>query len=115
MLLSLLLFSLYINGAINKRLKEQKCGVKFGGETIPGMLFADNTCLVASVTLGLEKSLDVLLEWCKEWGVKMNMAKSGIMHIRRKKAERCNVTYKLDEETIPMHGLFIQLLRMCCE
>ena len=30
------------------------------------------------------------------------MAKSGIVHIRKKKAERCNVTYKLDGETIPM-------------
>ena len=27
--------------------------------------------------------------------------KSGIMHIRRKKAERCHVTYKVDGETIP--------------
>ena len=32
----------------------------------------------------------------------VNVANSGIMHIRRKKAERCNVTYKLDGETIPM-------------
>ena len=32
----------------------------------------------------------------------VNMAKSGIMHICRKKAERCHVTYKLDGETIPM-------------
>ena len=35
-------------------------------------------------------------------GVKINVANSGIMHIRKKKAERCNVTYKLDGETISM-------------
>ena len=99
--LSPLLFSLYINGVV-KRLKEEKCGVECGGETIPGLLFADDTCLVASEALGLKKSLDVLVEWCKEWGVNVNVAKSGIMHIRSEKAERCRVTYKLDGETIPM-------------
>ena len=50
--LSPLLFSLYINGAV-KKLKEEKC-VECGGETIiPGLLFADDTCLVASDALGL--------------------------------------------------------------
>ena len=99
--LSPLLFSLYINGAV-KKLKEEKCGVECGGETIPDLLFADDTCLVALDALGLKKSLDVLVEWCNEWGVKINVAKSGIMHIRKKKADRCNVTYKLDGETIPL-------------
>ena len=79
-----------------KKLKEEKCGVECGGETIPGLLFADDTSLVASDALGLKKSLDVLVEWCNEWRVKINMAKSGIMHIRKKKAKRCNVSYKLD-------------------
>ena len=91
--LSPLLFSLYINGVV-KRLKEEKCGVEC--ETIPGLLFADDTCLIVSETLGLKKSLDVLVEWCKEWGLKISVAKPGIMHIRRKTAERCHVTYKLD-------------------
>ena len=39
--LSPLLFSLYINGAV-KKLKEEKCGVECGDETIPGLLFADD-------------------------------------------------------------------------
>ena len=50
--LSPLLFSLYINGAV-KKLKEERCGVECGGETIPGLLFADDTCLVASDAAGL--------------------------------------------------------------
>ena len=57
-----LIFSLYINGVV-KRLKEEKCGFECGSETIPGLLFADDTCLVASEALGLKKSLDVLVEW----------------------------------------------------
>ena len=76
MCLITLLFSLYINGAV-KKLKEEKCGVECGGETIPGLLFADDTCLVASDALGLKKSLDVLVEWCNEWGVKITVANLG--------------------------------------
>ena len=63
--LSPLLFSLYINGVV-KRLKEEKCGEECGGETVPGLLFADDTCLVASDACGIKKSLDVLVEWCRE-------------------------------------------------
>ena len=99
--LSSLLFSLYINGAV-KKLKEERCGVECGGETIPGLLFADDTCLMASDAAGLIKSLDVLVGWCKEWGVKINVAKSGVMHIRNKKAERCEMAYEVDGEAIPM-------------
>ena len=48
---------------------------------------------MASDVAGLRKSLDVLVEWCKERGVKINVAKSGVMHICNKKAERCEVAY----------------------
>ena len=101
--LSPLLFSLYINGVV-KKLKEEKCGVvcSTSDEVVPGLLFADDTCLLASDESGLRKSLDVLIEWCKEWGVQINVAKSGVMHVRNKKVKRCNVTYDIDGKTIPM-------------
>ena len=38
-------------------------------------------CLEASDESGLKNSLDVLIEWCKEWGVQIKVAKSGVMHI----------------------------------
>ena len=107
--LSPLLFFLYINGAV-KKLKEERCGVECGGETIPGLLFADDTCLMVSDSAGLRKSLDMLVEWCKEWGVKINVAKSGVMHIRNKKAERCEMAYEVDGEAIPIVS---SLLRLC--
>ena len=71
-------------------------------EIVPGLLFADDTCLLASDESGLRKSLDVLIEWCKEWGVQIIVAKSGVMHVRNKKVKRCDVTYDIDGKTIPM-------------
>ena len=43
-------------------LKKLSCGVECGGEIIPGLLFADDTSLFASDTLGIKKSLDVLVQ-----------------------------------------------------
>ena len=34
--------------------------------------------------------------------MKINVAKSGVMHIRNKKTERCEMAYKVDGEAIPM-------------
>ena len=28
--------------------------------------------------------MDVLVEWCRDWGVKINVQKSGIIHVREK-------------------------------
>ena len=44
----------------------------------------------------------MLVEWCREWGVTINVAKTGIMHIRNRKVGRCDMTYEVDGETILM-------------
>ena len=44
----------------------------------------------------------MLVEWCKELGVKINVAKCGIMHIRKKNVARCMVKYEVNGEAIPM-------------
>jgi hypothetical protein len=46
--------------------------------------------------------LEVLLDWYREWGVKINVAKSRIIHVQSKKAERCDLAYEVDGETIHM-------------
>ena len=43
----------------------------------------------------------MLVEWCKEWGVKINVSKSGIMRMRQKRVARTDVQYVIDNEEIP--------------
>ena len=104
--MSLLLFSLYINGAV-KKLKEGKCGIEYGDEIFPGLLFADDTCLVASDAPDLMKNMDVLVEWCREWRVIINVAKSGIMHIRNRKVGRCDMTLAMGDITFQIFNIII--------
>ena len=66
------------------------------GDMVPGLLFADDTSLVTSDKEGLKKILDVLVKWCEEWGVTINVETPGIMHIKKKKMARCDVEYKVD-------------------
>ena len=76
------------------RLHEGKCGVQCGGDMVPGLLFANDMSLVASAQV---KSLDILVKWC---GAKINVSKLGIMHMRKKTVERCEVEYEIDGEVI---------------
>ena len=43
-----------------------------------------------------------MVKWCEEWGVKINVGKSGIMYMRKKAMERCEMEYLVDGEVIPM-------------
>ena len=99
--LSPVLFSLYINSLVDQ-LKSTNCGIECAGEIIPGLLFADDTVLLAPDESGIKKSLDVLVKWCRDWGVKINVSKSGIMHVRQKRVARIDVQYLIDNEGIPM-------------
>ena len=63
------------------------------GEVIPGLLSADNTALLAPDESGIKKSLDMLVEWYRDWRVKINVNKSRIMHVRQKKMARMDVQY----------------------
>ena len=99
--LSPLLFSLYINSLV-EQLKSTRCGIECAGEIVPGLLFADDTALLAPDESGIKKSLDVLIEWCRDWGVKINVSKSGIMHVRQKRVARTDVQFVIDNEEIPM-------------
>lgn len=96
-----LLLSLYINGVV-ARLREEGCGVKCGSGTIPGLLFADGTSLFASNEAGIRSSLDILVQWCKDWGVTINVYSIVWCHVYQKKSERRSETqYMVDGNEIP--------------
>ena len=80
--LSLLLFSLYINGVVEK-LREAKVGVRCGEKQVPVLLFADDRVILVEGEEEMRRGLGVLEQWCSEWGMKVNADKCGVMHIRR--------------------------------
>ena len=99
--LSPTLFSLYINDVVTT-LKEKGYGLQCGSDTIPGLLFADDTGLLAHDEDSLRKSLNCLVEWCEEWGVGINVSKCGIMHMRKKGVVRSKMSYSIGGKDLPL-------------
>ena len=64
--LSPLLLSLYINTLVDT-LKKHDCGIQCGNDIIPGLLFADDTALLAPDEEGLTRSLNCMVQWRAEW------------------------------------------------
>ena len=95
------IFSVYINALVDT-LKKHDCGVQCGNGIIPGLLFADDTALLAPDEEGLIRSLNCMVQWCVEWGVKINVAICGIMHVRKKTVERSNLKFVIDGEDVPV-------------
>ena len=43
-----------------------------------------------------------MVQWCAEWGVKINVAKCGIMHVRKKTVERSYLKFVINGEEFPV-------------
>ena len=99
--LSPLLFSLYINSLVEK-LRSREVGVRCRGKLIPGLLYVDDMILLAENEEMLKDGLNVLEEWCRQWGVKVNVPKCAIMHFRRKGVTRARGVFKIEGEEIQL-------------
>ena len=86
-ILSPLLFLLYINSLVSK-LKEAEVGVKFRKQLISVLLYADDAVILAEDEQVTRQGLEVLMEWCDELSVEVNVEKSSVMYMRRKGVKR---------------------------
>jgi len=86
-ILSPLLFSMYINSLVLK-LKEAEVGAKCRKQLISVLLYANDAVIWAEDEKLMRWGLEVLMDWCDEWAVEVNVEKSGILHMRRKGMKR---------------------------
>jgi hypothetical protein len=79
--LSPLLFSLYINGIVEKFAQQGGGGVEVGGRRLRCLLFADDIVIVDSSKEGLQQSLDVAWAYSRRWRFEFNHGedKSAVM------------------------------------
>ena len=89
-----LLFSLDVNSLVEK-LRGAGVGVECRAQMVTTLLYADDAVLLAENEEQVKRGVKVLEEWCKEWGVEVNVEKSGVMHIRRRGIKRTVETFLL--------------------
>jgi len=85
--LSPLLFIIYDEALTREAIGKVEEGVKVGGKMIKAIRYADDKAIVASTEGGLQVLMDKLNEITKKFGMKINVKKTKVMCISRKKVE----------------------------
>ena len=70
-------------------------GVECGGWMVTALLYANDPVLIAEDEKQVKRGFKVLEEWCREWGVEVNVEKSEVMHMRRRVVKRTGETFWL--------------------
>ena len=68
---------------------------------VPGLLFADDTALLAESADDMRKSLQCLQSWCEKWSVEINVEKSAVMHMRKRGIKKCVDQFRIGGEVLP--------------
>ena len=99
-ILSPLIFSLYINDCI-ERINALNKGVSLdNGERVSVLAYADDLVIIAEKEQDLQDQLDVLSEWCTNWGLLLNKDKSKIVHYRNPSVPRSQFEFKCMDNPI---------------
>ena len=104
--LSPLLFALFI-AELEERLVEGGEGPTCGDTVIPGLFFADDLGVLAVGEEGVNKQLQITMDFVQERRLNINQKKSAIMEIGAKKGRALQGGWHVDEDTrIPTTDLY---------
>ena len=92
--LSTTLFNLYVNDLVQE-IKSLGRGVNCGNFQISILLYADDIVLVADNENNLQTMLDQCTAWTNKWKLAVNIDKTKVMHIRKKRNPVTNFTFRL--------------------
>ena len=100
-ILSPTLFAMFIDDLMEE-IKEAQAGVQCGKDMVSGLLYADDAVVIAPDEGQLQKLIDVIVAWCKRWGMSLNINKTKVVHFRKKGRgrSRSETAFKLEKEEI---------------
>jgi len=81
--LSPTLFALFVDDLV-QALNDEDKGVVFGDSMLTALLYADDIVLTAPNETKLQGLLGVAENWCRTWCMSLNIAKTNVVHFRRK-------------------------------
>jgi hypothetical protein len=97
--LSPTLFAIFLND-LAQTLKAQGHGVQLGAEQIPILMYADDIVLLSESEQDLQRQLDYVATWCKNWRLVINGKKSEVVHFRKRGTERTDFAFKVDDNSL---------------
>ena len=96
-ILSPLLYTVFIDG-LARALEETGLGCRVYGKWVGALYYADDLCLLAPNDDDMQKMLDVLHTYCKDWEFEPSYDKTKVVHFDNKPAEHAELYLK------GMHG-----------
>ena len=107
--LSPTLFGLYIDDLEEELMAAARRGEQLdlpsflgsGGAAVPPLLYADDMVLLATSAVGLQRQLNLLQQYCRQWGLTVNIDKTKLMllsgrrtqHAAQQTAEAAGLTF----------------------
>lgn len=90
--LSPTLFALFIND-LAREVKNTKKGIPIHHTDVGILLYADDIALITENERNMQDTLDVVSNWCKKWHLQINLAKTKILHFRKRNSKKSNFTF----------------------
>ena len=97
--LSPLLFNLYVND-LHKAIADTGKGIMIDDMKISMLMYADDVVLMAESENDLQVMLNSLSNWCTQWKLLINRAKSGILHFRPNNLEATQHIFQFGDGNI---------------
>ena len=99
-ILSPFLFSLYINELEMKMHDNLYGGITINELSIYLLFYADDTVILSNSICGLQSSLDILYDYCKEWNIHVNISKTKTIVFRKSGKTKANERWKYGDEYV---------------
>ena len=104
--LSPTLFSIFINDLASE-IRLIDIGVKLEENlTINILLYADDIVLLAENEDDLQYLIFIVECWCRKWRLEINLAKTNIMHVRKKRVNRSMFMFLFDSQPVPYCSVY---------
>lgn len=97
--LSPTLFSIFINDLATE-VKEPNKIVQMNNEKICLLLYADDIVLLTENEHDMQHVLDTLDKWCMKWRLNVNIAKSNVIHFRRRQMPRTSFNFRIGNQPL---------------
>ena len=103
------LSAIYINN-LAKEIINLNLGININNYKLSILLYADDMVLIANTETDLQKMLTTMYNWCMKWRLNINVAKSNVIHFRKKKESRKQISISHLVQTILLVHANINIL-----
>ena len=99
------IFAFFIND-LAEGLKNLHKGVKLDNLEISCLLYADDIMLMSESEDDMQAMLDYVHDWCRKWRLRINYAKSNVIHFRNKGKERSNFVFRIGDQSVDYANVY---------